>query len=80
MRCHFMRVFYVMIKTDFSVYSMLTNFFSNSVIPLYYNKFQNAEITQQNTRIEKLLALSMSFLIIFENFENLIVKTNDDLK
>lgn len=68
----------VMIKTGFSVYSMLIwFFFVHSVIPLYYGKFQNVKLLQQITLIKKLLVImsidAMSLRI--SNTKYKIVKT-----
>lgn len=68
----------VMIKTGFSVYSMLIwFFFVHSVIPLYYKKFQNVKLLQQITLIKKLLVImsidAMSLRI--SNTKYIIVKT-----
>lgn len=68
----------VMIKTGFSVYSMLIWFlFVHSVIPLYYGKFQNVKLLQQITLIKKLLVImsidTMSLRI--SNTKYIIVKT-----
>lgn len=68
----------VMIKTGFSVYSMLIwFFFVHSVIPLYYGKFQNVKLLQQITLIKKLLVImsidAMSLRI--SNTKYIIVKT-----
>lgn len=65
----------VMIKTGFSVYSMLIwFFFVHSVIPLYYGKFQNVKLLQQITLIKKLLVIDAMSLRI-SNTKYIIVKT-----